>query len=143
MAPETWVRQTSCSLFPSRVPHSLSPYPGFHPLPPRTGREVFPACGRQALPVADRLIQLSDSLLPVACTVSSPHALHSLPHQASVECCLRLALRYSPRWSSRELSMVVVGPFGHAPSLTVPFDAAEVGSLPSDEVMLSSPSPVL
>jgi hypothetical protein len=39
--------------------------------------------------------------------------------------------------------MGVVGPFGHAPSLTVPLDAAEAGSLPSDEVMLSSPSPVL
>jgi len=39
--------------------------------------------------------------------------------------------------------MGVVGPFGHAPSLTVPLDMAKAGSLPSDEVMLSSPSTVL
>jgi len=112
--------------FLRECPQLPTPYPGFHPLPRGFS-----------------LIRLSDSLLPVACTVSSPHALHSLPHQASVKCCLRLALRYRPRGPFRELSMGVVGLFGHAPSLTVPLDAAQVGSLPSCKVMLSLLSTVL
>ena len=37
----------------------------------------------------------------------------------------------------------VVGPSGHAPSLTSPPDMVEAGDLPSDAVLLSAPSTVL
>jgi hypothetical protein len=54
----------------------------------------FPSYGS---PIAFFLRHVSDSLLPAACAVSTPHAFCDLPHQASVKCRPRLAHRHSLR----------------------------------------------
>jgi hypothetical protein len=55
------------------------------------------------------LIRLSDNLLPGVFKTSIVPALHNLPRQARpLHFCL-LALKYSLRWSSRDLSCGVIG----------------------------------
>jgi len=88
------------------------------------------------------LIRLTDNLLPVACTVPTHDPLYNLPHQISLIRFHCLAHRHSLRCPFREFSLGVIGPFGHAPSLTNSLDLVEVGSLPSGKVMLSLPSSV-
>jgi hypothetical protein len=79
---------------------TASPYPGFHPLPHRTGHEVFPHPAlRQSSSWSFQGFEPLDRIWPVT---SSPAQWLSI----------LLALKHSPRWSCRDLSMGVIGPIG-------------------------------
>ena len=86
---------------------TASPYPGFHPLPPRTGREVFPhPAPRQSSSWSFQGFELLGLTWPV--TSSQTEQLSLLAH------------KYSLRWSCRDLSMGVIGPAGAGTVTFVP-----------------------
>ncbi len=117
------------------------PYPGFHPLPHRTGHEV---CPHPAL--RQPLFRWHSGFQ----TVGPATARHI---ESGLAVLRRLAHRHSLRRSSRDFSMGGVSPFGAhlhwrrrrqcAPSLTSPLDTAEVEAFPSHQVVLSWRSTVL
>ena len=78
---------------------TASPCLGFHPLPPRTGREVFPhPAPRQSSSWSFQGFELPGLTWPVTSSQTEPLSL--------------LAPKYSLRWSCRDLSMGVIGPLG-------------------------------
>src|SRR4030042_4644512 len=96
MAPGTWVGQTRCSPFLLRVPQYL-----YHIL-------VSIPCHIEP-DMRFSLIRLTDNLLLGVFKTSIVPALYNLPRQAKhLHFCL-LALKYSLRWSSRDLSCGVIG----------------------------------
>ena len=85
--------------------------PGFHPLPHRTGREVFPHPALRQ---------------PSSWSIQDTHCLDSfnnLPYQVKPFHVYLLALKYSLRWSSRDLSCGVIG----LTACTVTYFLAEPG----------------
>ena len=107
------------------------PYPGFHPLPPRTGHEV---CPHPALRQPSAW-SVQSSALSLPTTTDHIRQGHAVLHF--------LALKPGQRLSSRDLSKGGISPEGHAPSLTSSLDPVEAEALPSHRVLLSRWSTVL
>ena len=107
------------------------PYPGLHPLPPRTGHEV---CPHPALRQPSAW-SIQSSALSIPTTTDHIRQGHAVLHF--------LALKPGQRLSSRDLSKGGISPTGHAPSLTSSLDPVEAEALPSHPVLLSWWSTVL
>jgi len=133
------------------VPHLPIPYPGFHPLPPRTVREVFPHTAlRQPSSGSFRGYATHIPALKKYFSVLLPRP--ATTHRAGI--CGHRARGIADSCSSWPLGIACAGVlviclwvllalFGHAPSLTSPPSPVEVEALPSHRVMLSRWSSVL
>jgi hypothetical protein len=125
------VRETRLLSVSCESASTPAPYPGFHPLPPRTGREVFPHTALRQPSTGG--IQGFEPPSPSRLATSSQAQWFSVFWRSSLVCAGVLVI-YPGVWLAF---------FGHAPSLTSSLNLVEVEALPSRRVVLSHPSSVL